>query len=224
MKLSVIVTAGGSSSRYGNKNKLLEKIDGKEVILHSINAFLQFNPHEVIVSATADFEVELKKLLNQNNLQFVKIIRGGATRQDSVYNALQVCDNPDFVAIHDAARPLVLKRDIENCLEKSLLTGAAICAVRAVDTIKKTDEDGKIVETPDRNFLWYVQTPQIFDYTLVLEAHRKLEGKGFSDDAGLVEACGHDVYVCEGNYSNIKITTKKDLYIAQMIYTDLSNF
>lgn len=220
MKLSVIVTAGGSSRRYGT-NKLLEKIEGKEVILHSIEAFLPFSPFEVIVSAAQDFEPELRALLDKNGLEFVKIVKGGDTRQASVYNALIACDSPDYVAIHDAARPLVQKHDIEACLKKATETGAAICAVRAVDTIKKAQENGKIVETPDRSSLWYVQTPQIFDYSLILEAHKRLAGKAYSDDAGIIEACGHDVYVCEGSYSNIKITTKKDIYIVQLLYRDL---
>lgn len=221
MKLSVIVTAGGSSSRYGKTNKLLEKIEGKEVILHSIEAFLPFKPCEIIVSASEDFEPELRTLLVKNGLDKVKIVRGGATRQASVYNALKFCETPDYAAIHDAARPLIKQEDIRNCINKAVETKAAIVAVKAVDTIKKTDNRGKIVETPDRNSLWYVQTPQIFDYNLIMEAHKKLEGGNFSDDSGMVEAMGKDVFISEGSYSNIKITTKKDIYLAQMLYNDL---
>ncbi len=217
MKFAVVVTAGGSSARYG-KNKLLEKINDKEVILHSIDAFLPFNPSEIVVSVSKDFEPGLKLLLKENNLSAVKVVLGGSTRQASVFNALKACDSPDVVAIHDAARPLIKKEDIEKCLNKAKETGAAIVGVRAVDTIKKADENNKITETPDRKNLWYVQTPQIFDYKLVMCAHRQFEGQGFSDDAGLVEAMGRDVYISEGSYSNIKITTKKDIYLAQRLY------
>ena len=217
MKFAVVVTAGGSSARYG-KNKLLEKIDNKEVILHSIEAFLPFNPTQIVVSASKEFEPVLKQLLNNNNLSFVQIVIGGATRQASVYNALKACDEPDIVAIHDAARPLIKKEDIEKCLNKAIETKAAIVGVKAVDTIKQTDNNNKITSTPDRNHLWYVQTPQIFDYKIVMQAHKKFEGQGFSDDAGLVEANGKDVYITEGSYSNIKITTKKDILLAQMLY------
>lgn len=221
MKLSVIVTAGGSSTRYGKTNKLLEKIEGKEVILHSIESFLPFNPFEIIVSASEDFEPDLKVLLEKHGLQsLVKVVRGGATRQASVFNALKACDAPDFAVIHDAARPLIKQEDIRKCINKALETKAAIVAVKAVDTIKKTDNSGKILETPDRNTLWYVQTPQIFDYNLIMEAHKKLEGENFSDDSGMVEAMGKDVFISEGSYSNIKITTKKDIYLAQMLYND----
>ncbi len=217
MKFAVVVTAGGSSARYG-KNKLLEKIDNKEVILHSIEAFLPFNPSQIIVSASKEFEPVLKELLNNNNLSFVQIVIGGATRQASVYNALKACEEPDIVAIHDAARPLIKKEDIEKCLNKAIETQAAIVGVKAVDTIKQADNNNKITATPDRNHLWYVQTPQIFDYKIVMQAHKKFEGHGFSDDAGLVEANGKDVYITEGSYSNIKITTKKDILLAQMLY------
>ena len=215
MKLSVIVTAGGSSSRYGSTNKLLEKINDKEVIRHSIDAFLEFEPCEIIVSASETLEPIVLDFYSKNNL--VKVVRGGSTRQASIFNALKACSDPDIVAIHDAARPLIKYHDIEKCIQKALKHKAAIVAVKAVDTIKKVDEQGKILETPDRNFLWAVQTPQIFDYNLIFDAHKKLEGKSFSDDSGMLEFLGREVYVVEGSYSNIKITTKKDLYIAQML-------
>lgn len=213
MKFSVIVTAGGSSSRYGKTNKLLEKLKGKEVILHSIEAFLPFSPQEIIVSASESLEPIIKDLTKKYDC--VKIVRGGNTRQASIFNALSACNNPDIVAIHDAARPLIKYEDIEKCIKKTVEKKAAIVAVKAVDTIKKVDNDGKIIETPNRNFLWAVQTPQVFDFNLIFDAHKKLEGQSFSDDAGMVESLGVDVYVVEGSYSNIKITTKKDLFLAE---------
>lgn len=216
LKLGVIITAGGTSSRYGSKNKLLEKINEKEVILHSLEAFLPFQPCEIVISASESLEPVIRDLTK--NVMNLKIVRGGASRQDSVFNALKSFsedEKPDIVAIHDAARPLIKKEDIEKCIEKTLDTKAAIVAVKAVDTIKKTDKNGKIVETPDRNYLWAVQTPQIFDFDLILDAHKKLAGQNFSDDAGLVEFLGNPVYVVEGSYSNIKITTQKDLFIAK---------
>ena len=149
------------------------------------------------------------------DIKGLKVVRGGLTRQQSVYNALSACENPDIVAIHDAARPLVKKSDIEKCIKKAIEKKAAILAVKAVDTIKRVDETGKIIETPDRNFLWAVQTPQIFDYKLIMDVHKNLEGLSFSDDSGMAESLGYDVYVTEGSYSNIKITTKKDLLLAQ---------
>lgn len=218
MKLSVIVTAGGSSSRYGKKNKLLEKLNGKEVILHSIEAFLPFEPFEIVVSTSEFLEPEIKKIAK--DIKNLKIVRGGDTRQASIFNALKICDAPDVVAIHDAARPLIKKCDIAKCIEKALATKAAIVAVKAVDTIKKVDDNGKILETPNRSALWAVQTPQIFDYRLIYDAHKELIGQAFSDDSGMLEFLGKDVYVVEGCYSNIKITTKTDFYLAQQLMNE----
>ncbi len=220
-KLSVIITAGGSSRRYGQTNKLLEKIEGKEVIIHSIEAFIPFSPFEIIVSATESLENSLKELLVKYNIENIKIVRGGDTRQASIYNALKQCSDPDIVAIHDAARPLVKKTDIDKCLQKAVATGAAIVAVKAVDTIKVVNENNKIEATPDRNTLWAVQTPQIFDYKLIFEAHEKLQGQSFSDDAGMLEYLGKEVYVSEGSRSNIKITTPEDLLIAKILYENV---
>ena len=214
MKLSVIITAGGSSVRFG-WNKLLEKLNGKDVFLHSIGKFLPLNPSEIILSASEPFIPEAKRLTG--GIPALKIVKGGSTRQESVFNALKACDNPDFVAIHDAARPLVMVEDIKKCLEKAAETGAAILAVKATDTIKKADENGKIIETPERSSLWCVQTPQIFDYELIFNAHKKLAGGSFSDDSGMLEALGHEVYVVEGHYSNLKITTPADICIAQSL-------
>ena len=214
MKLSVIITAGGASVRYG-KDKLLELINGKTVIERSVNAFLPINPDEIIISASEKLEGEIKdKFLSVKNL---RIVRGGKTRQESVFNALKACSAPDFVCIHDAARPLVKLENIENCLKKAMEKGAAITAVKATDTIKKVDDTGKIIETPDRNTLWCVQTPQIFSYKTIFAAHERLFGKSFSDDAGMLEFLGFPVYIDEGDYSNIKITTTKDILLAELL-------
>ena len=140
----------------------------------------------------------------------IKLIEGGKTRQESVFNALRAADNPDFVLIHDGARPLVEKEDIKKVIEKTIEKGAAILAVKTVDTVKKVDEDGEIVETIDRSNLYNVQTPQGFRYDLILEAHKKYEGENFTDDAGMVEKTGGAVFVVEGNYNNFKITTPED--------------
>lgn len=225
MKLAVIVTAGGSSSRYGKINKLLEKINGREVILYSIDAFLVFNPDEIVISVSESLEPEIKNLIANDKIlsqKVIKTVRGGDTRQASVYNALKACDAPDLVAIHDAARPLVQSDDIKKCIQKAVEYKAAIVAVKAIDTIKKVDDFGKIIETPERSSLWYVQTPQIFAYDLILDAHKKLAGESFSDDAGMLESLGVDVYISEGSYSNLKITTKKDIFIAQTLYSELN--
>lgn len=209
MKISAIITAGGTSSRYGSKNKLLEEVNGKTIIEHSVNAFLlRSDVSEIIIPAHKDLIPELKGIFNNPK---IKIIQGGAVRQESVYLGLLECSKPDFVMIHDAARPLIKQGDIDLCLKKAIETGAAIVAAKVVDTMKSVDETGKIITTLPRDNMYAVQTPQIFKYELILEAHKKLKGKAFTDDALLLENLNIPVYVTEGSRTNIKITHKNDL-------------
>ncbi|MBR6163119.1 2-C-methyl-D-erythritol 4-phosphate cytidylyltransferase [bacterium] len=206
MKISVIITAGGTSSRYGS-NKLLEVVNGKTVLEHTVDVFLKRDDvSEIIIPAHKD----LIPLLNFKS-EKIRVIEGGRVRQESVYFGLLNCSKPDFVMIHDGARPLIKQKDIDLCLQKALETGAAIVGAKVVDTMKTVDETGKIVSTIPRDFLYSVQTPQIFRYDLILSAHEKLKGQSFTDDALLLEQLNIPVYITEGDRSNIKITHKSDL-------------
>lgn len=215
MITKAIIPAGGSSSRYKGNNKLLEILNDKPVIMRSIEAIKAIKDiQEIIIPSSEELIPILTELTN--SMDNIKIVKGGKCRQESVYNALKECGECDFVVIHDGARPLINPEIIKRCLSVAHFKKAAIVAVKAIDTIKKVDQDNKIIETPDRTYLWNVQTPQIFDYNLIFDAHKKLEGKNFSDDAGMLESLGEDVYVVEGEYTNFKITTKTDLTLAQL--------
>ncbi len=209
MKISAIITAGGTSSRYGSRNKLLEIVNDKTIIEHSVEVFLKRNDiFEIIIPAQKDLIPELKKLFDNPK---IKIIQGGDVRQESVYNGLLACSNPDFVMIHDGARPLIKQKDIDLCLKKAIETGAAIVAAKVVDTMKTVDATGRIISTLPRDFMFAVQTPQIFKYSLILDAHKELRGKAYTDDALLLETLNIPVYITEGDRTNIKITHKSDL-------------
>lgn len=215
MKIKAIIPAGGSSSRYKGKNKLLEILNDKPVILHSIDTISSIESvEEIIIPASLDLMPVLKEILK--DYSNVKIVQGGKNRQESVYNGLKNCGECDFVIIHDGARPLIKKETILKCLESAYKNKAVIVAVKTIDTIKIVDENLKIIETPNRENLWNVQTPQIFDYNLILSAHQKLAGENFSDDAGLLESLNVNVFVVEGEYSNFKITTENDLIQAKI--------
>lgn len=215
MKIKAIIPAGGSSSRYKGQNKLLEILNDKPVIMHSIDTISSIeNIDEIIIPASLELMPILKEMLK--NYANVKIVQGGKSRQESVYNGLKSCGKCDFVIIHDGARPLIKKNTILKCLENAYKNKAVIVAVKAIDTIKIVDKNLKIIETPNRENLWNVQTPQIFDYNLILSAHEKLIGQNYSDDAGLLESLGIDVFVVEGEYSNFKITTENDLIQANI--------
>ncbi len=210
MKFGAIITAGGTSSRFGKTNKLLEKINDKEVILYVIDAYKMAKIDEIVICANRTIIPTLKKIITG-----VKVIEGGDNRQGSVYNGLQNI-NCDYVLIHDGARPMIKSELIEKVKTEVVIKKAISAMTKTVDTIKEVDESGKIISTIDRTKLYNTQTPQAFEYNLIKEVHERLKGKNYTDDAGMVEECGYDVYIVEGDYKNIKITTKADIAIASI--------
>ncbi len=213
MTFSLIITAGGTSSRFGNTNKLLEKIDSKTVIEHSVGPFLSFKEiSEIIIPANISIIEELKEIFKDTNIQ---IIEGGKTRQESVYKALQMVTG-DFVIIHDGARPLITRVIIQNVIDSVKKYSAVSVMTKTTDTIKEVDETGKIIRTIDRSKLYNTQTPQAFKRDLILRAHAELKNQNYTDDASMLEKLGLSVYVTEGSYKNIKITSKSDLDFAKL--------
>lgn len=210
---SLIITAGGTSSRYGNTNKLLEKINDKTVIEETVSKFIDFDEiDEIIIPANSSIIEILQKLLNNPK---VKIIEGGNTRQKSVYNALQVVKN-DYVLIHDGARPLIRKDTIAYVLEAVLDKDAVTVMTKTTDTIKEVDSTGRIIRTIDRSKLYNTQTPQAFKTSIIKEAHEKLKDGNFTDDCSMLEELNIPVYIVNGSYTNIKITIKSDLDFAKL--------
>lgn len=218
MNYKAVITAGGSSSRFGKTNKLLEIVHSKEIIKHTVDSFLEVNEiDEIVICANVSIIENLNIIFN--GIEKVKIIEGGKTRQESVYNGLSALKNCDFVLIHDGARPMVSSDIIKNAIDMVQEKKALTVATKTIDTIKRVDENLKIIKTIDRNSLYNTQTPQAFEYNLIKNAHEKLQGKNFTDDASMLEYLGHDVYVLENDSKNIKITTQNDLSIAK-IYLD----
>ena len=215
MKICAIITAGGTSSRFGtDKNKLLVTINGKEIIKYTIDAFIVSNIEEIIICANTAIINDLSKIFK--DYKNVKIIEGGNSRQASVYNGLKVIQNCDYVLIHDGARPMISPEIIQKTIEKVIEKKAVSAMTKTIDTIKQVDEKGKIIKTIERSKLYNTQTPQAFEYNLIKFAHEKLQNKNFTDDAGMIEYLGKDVYMVEGDYRNIKITTKSDLALAEI--------
>jgi 2-C-methyl-D-erythritol 4-phosphate cytidylyltransferase len=206
--IGVIITAGGKSERFGS-NKLLEKIEGKEIILISISKFLPY-ADEIVVPCNTQIKDLIKKHFNNPKIQFAP---PGANRQKSVFNALNVLKPCDYVLIHDGARPYVDDEIISRTIKEVKEKLAVVVGVRAIDTIKICDEKGKILSTPNRQNIYYAQTPQAFAYKKILHAHKELQNHPapFSDDGGMLEYLGEEVYITEGSYKNKKITTKEDL-------------
>lgn len=215
MICKAVITAGGSSQRFGKTNKLLERIHLKTIIEHTVNAFLSLKEiDEIIISANSSIMETLTKLFEGINK--VKIIEGGATRQQSVFNALLAIKDCDYVLIHDGARPMITSEMITDVIKQVKVKKALTVASKTIDTIKKVDKNFKIIKTIERSSLYNTQTPQAFEYKLIKEAHERLKGQDFTDDAGMLEFLGGDVYIFEGDYRNIKITTKSDIDVANV--------
>ncbi len=212
IKVSAVIPAGGTSSRFGNTNKLLEKINDTEVIKYTIDAFDASNVDEIIICANISIIDKLKNIFE--NYPKVKIIEGGKNRQESVFNGLKAL-KCDYVLIHDGARPMITTDLINTAIDMVKDKKALTVATKTIDTIKEV-VDGKIVRTIDRSKLYNTQTPQAFEYNLIKKAHEKLVGQNFTDDAGMLEELGQDVYILNGSYKNIKITTQNDIDIAKL--------
>ena len=212
MKYGVIITAGGASRRFGNTNKLIEKIYDKEIIEYTVEAFLNANIDQIVICAHKTLIEHFKDIFKK--YKNLKIVEGGNTRQESVYRGLQNI-NCDYVLIHDGARPVISNEIIENVKKEVLSKKAVSVMVKTTDTIKEVDESGKIIKTLDRKNLYNTQTPQAFEYNLIKSVHEKLLGENYTDDAGMVEISGYDVYTVIGDPKNIKVTTKSDIELVK---------
>lgn len=226
MFVSVIIAAAGNSTRYGTgKSKQFLILDNTPVLIKSIQAFEEIDDvKEIIVTARKqDFEV-IEDFIAQYGVRKVKhIVEGGDTRQDSIYAAVKKVDEKaNLIAVHDGARPLIKRKVIESVIQKADEVDAAACAVPVKDTIKIIDSSGKIVTTPERDALRAVQTPQVFRLSLYKEAIEKAvsDGKQYTDDCQLVESMGYPVYLVDGDYENIKITTPDDLLVAEKFLSE----
>ncbi|MBO5990430.1 MAG: 2-C-methyl-D-erythritol 4-phosphate cytidylyltransferase [Lentisphaeria bacterium] len=210
---AIIVTGGGSSTRYGNGNKLLEVVGGVPVFIHSIRNLAGFAAKEnfILTVPAAEFDRFADIAEKYGCGQLVTIVRGGSSRAESVNNALDAIQLKEGqVAIHDAARPLVtaeLLRRLLSCGKNNV-----IAATQIVDSVKRCDNDGKITEEVDRTNLWRAATPQVFDIVQYRDAVAKcISLPGATDDATIMRLAGYDVYVLNEEIENIKLTTTQDL-------------
>ena len=219
----VVIVAAGTGSRMNmGINKQIIKLEGKEIIAYTIEKFYNNSNIEDIVVVVKEDESEFfkKEILDKYNFKNVKIAYGGKERQDSVYNGLKLLDEKcDVVLIHDGARPFVSDKIIDKSIEEAKEHKAIVVGVPVKDTIKVIDNDKNIVDTPNRSVLWAVQTPQTFDYNILIDAYKDAFKNKFygTDDAMLVERIGYKVKMLEGSYNNIKITTQEDLNIGSQI-------
>ena len=217
-KYAVILPAAGQSSRFkGNKKKTFTDLKGRAVWLRAAEPFLNRPDVVQTIIVVAPDDMEWFKEKFRPNLAFsdVEIAAGGNSRAESVRNALAVVKSEaDFVAIHDAARPLLATEWIDGVFAAAEKHGAAILGVPITSTIKKVESDKTIAATVPRDHLWAAQTPQVFKKSLLLDAYEHPTANAATDEASLMENVGQPVHMVEGSPINIKITTNADFGMA----------
>ncbi len=221
MNAAVIVAAGRGSRMGLGRNKVLAPLAGVPVIVRTVRAFEEtglFDGGIVVVTGEDDLP-EMRALFARFGVG-AALTLGGADRQESVYRGLQAV-NPaaDVIAIHDGARPLVTRAVIERTIKSAQRFGSGVAAVMLKDTVKRVDAEGVVVDTPRRDDLRAVQTPQTFDARLIREAHARFaQGtERATDDAMLAEWAGRRVRLTEGDVENIKLTTPEDMLLAGQV-------
>lgn len=215
MKVTGIILAAGNSTRFGqNRNKNLFEVNGKPIVQHSIEVFDKSEKIDNIILVIKESEKEFFDdiVRNMNLNKEIKYVIGGNSRKGSVYNALCETDS-DFVVIHDGARPNIKPQYIENSLKEMKNYKGTTIAVKSKDTIKICDDKNVVVSTTNRENTWIIQTPQVFDRKILKDSHEKLgkDDTSITDDCMVLEKCGYDIKIIEGDYSNIKVTTYDDM-------------
>lgn len=222
-KNCAVIVAAGKGTRMGTDiNKQFIPIGGKPVLYHTLKAFGEcpIIDEIILVLSAKDIEYCKNSILSDKHIQKIgAIVEGGINRQDSVYNGLKNIKDCEIVLIHDGARPFVTNRIIQDGIKYARAYGASACGVRPKDTIKIIDCKGFSSFTPNRETLFAVQTPQCFKYELILDCHKRLQEELIiaTDDTMIAERYGHKVFLYDGDYNNIKITTKEDLAFGESI-------
>ena len=225
MKSTAIVLAAGQGKRMNSKvQKQFLLIKGKPVLYYSLSCFQNSREIEEIIVVTGKESINFCKQEIIEAYGFSKVmavIPGGNERYDSVYAGLCACEDSDYVFIHDGARPFLSDDMIRRGKEAALVYGACVIGMPSKDTIKIADENGMVESTPSRNKVWNIQTPQIFSYTAIREAHERARQQNMADitdDAMVIERFGNmKIKLVEGSYENIKITTPEDIVVAEKI-------
>ena len=223
-KASAIILCAGSSTRFSsnNENKQFALVNGLPVILRTVLAFESCEAVGEIILVTKKEDIDdLKALVCDNGIKKVTcIVVGGSTRQESALKGFKhVSEKSKLVAIHDGARCLVTPELIESIIDEADKYKAATAASRVTDTVKISDNNGFISKTIDRNYVWNVQTPQVFEKKLysVCAYNAKQKGISVTDDCMLIEKAGFKVKLVDTGRENIKITVKEDINLAEHI-------
>ena len=212
-KVTGIILVAGNSTRYGQgRNKNFETINGKTILEYSLDILCKNQYIDDVIIACKNAEIrqveECIKKYNKN----IKIVQGGRTRKDSVYNCITATD-ADIVIIHDGARPMIKQEYINKCIENMGEIKGVTVGVKSKDTIKITDDNNIVISTTKRKNTWIIQTPQCFERIVLLRMHEKYKDSEVTDDCMLLEKEDYKVKIIDGDYTNIKLTTFEDIEI-----------
>ena len=224
---AVVLAAGQGKRMHSNIQKQFLQIKGHPILYYSLKCFQDCSFIDDIVLVTGEESLSYCKTEIVERYGFSKVMSvtaGGKERYDSVYSGLLQCRDTKYVFSHDGARPFITEEILASGLEKVKETGACVVGMPSKDTVKLADEAGFVRETPERNCVWTVQTPQIFEYNLIRMAHESIRKKDMSaitDDAMVIEQeTGVKVRLSKGSYQNIKITTPEDLAVAEAFLSE----
>lgn len=218
MKKYIIIVAGGKGLRMGGDiPKQFLPVCGKPVLMRTLEAFHAYDASiRLILVLPVSQQAYWKQLCEEYQFDLVhEIANGGETRFHSVKNGLALVEEDGLVGVHDGVRPFVSQEVISRCYEEAVSLKAVIPVIGVVETVRHLTEEGS--ETVPRDQYKLVQTPQVFDVTLLHRAYQQEYTDLFTDDASVVEALGEKVYLVEGNRENIKLTTPFDLKLAELL-------
>lgn len=219
-KVSAIILAAGSGSRFGEK-KQFKELNGKPIWFYSLNTFIQSESVDELILVIPNDSLETLKqsqvFTSLNKTNNIKLVSGGESRKDSVFNGLKVVKKAiDIVCIHDAARPFIKASYIKHSVEACSEFDGAIIAIPSVDTVKKVDKQ-IIKNTIDRESLWMAQTPQTFKKDKLLYAIKNSSHLNVTDESMLMEEANFKIKLIEGDQSNFKITNEIDWELAKVM-------
>lgn len=218
LKVSGIIAAAGAGSRMGaGINKVFLDIKGIPMLVHTLLAFERADSVDDIIVVTGRDDIErVENAAEKYNItKFKRAAAGGDTRQRSVLNGLRASD-ADIAAVHDAARALITPDLIDRCISDAVKFGAAAAGVKSVDSLKRA-EKGFITETINRENVYNIQTPQVFYREELMRLHENAADISVTDDTALAEKNGIKVFITEGSYENIKLTSPYDIILAEEI-------
>ena len=223
-KVGAVIVAAGSSTRMGGVDKIFAPLLGLPLVMHTIDRFeLSPRVHQIVLVVARNSVDRAQELVRQRAYKKVTgVCAGGRRRQDSVRFGLESLNCCEWVMVHDGARPCLDESVLQRGLEAAAECGAAVAGVPVKDTIKMVSSQQMVDRTPDRSLLWAAQTPQIFRFRTLLDAHHGAN-QDVTDDAAMIEALGHPVKMFLGAYENVKVTTAEDLVIAEALLKSNDN-